>query len=75
MPHDDTDNLAMRLMAYILDTTSINMKKIIKLFCHTLLLVLLYVKVSAQSSPVSSAGEAVGSGGTASYSLGEVVFF
>ncbi len=64
----------MHLMAYILDTTSINMKKTIKLFWHILPLLLLCVKVSAQSSPVSSGGEASGSGGTASYTLGQVVF-
>lgn len=51
------------------------MKKILKLLCCAILLLPLCVtEVNAQSSPVSSGGEAVGSGGTASYSLGEVVY-
>ncbi len=51
------------------------MKKTLKLFCYTALLLQLFtIEVNAQSSPVSSGGQAIGSGGTASYSLGEVVY-
>ena len=50
------------------------MKKIIKLLCYSFLLLLSFIRVSAQMSPVSSGGEAIGSGGTASYSMGEVLF-
>ena len=43
-------------------------------FSALIFLLLSITKVKAQSSPVSSGGEASGSGGSASYSLGEVFF-
>ena len=51
------------------------MKKTLKLLCFTFVLMLLsFAEIEAQVSPVSSGGEATGSGGSASYSLGEVVY-
>ena len=74
--HLHGDKIIFNAIEYLnLDTTSKFMKKIIRLLFSTcLLLPLCTAMVSAQVSPVSSAGEARGSGGTASYSLGEVVF-
>ena len=50
------------------------MRKITILFLGSLLLLGLASKIDAQSSPVTSGGEATGSGGTVSYSIGEVSY-
>jgi len=50
------------------------MNKIIRLLFCCLILVGFLAKPYAQSTPLSSGGDASGSGGTASYSLGEVAY-
>lgn len=50
------------------------MKKTLRLLLSCLMLAGVLVKPYAQSTPLSSGGNAVGAGGTVSYSLGEVAY-
>jgi len=50
------------------------MKNIIRFWFAFLILTVFAISASAQGTPVSSGGDAKGSGGTVSYSVGEVVY-